>query len=167
VVYKDDVALVGWKDSKEVYCASNKFKGTSQSSCSRYNCAEHKYVNIQIPECIQAYNQGMGGVDIMDKIVAGYRPKYRIKKWWWPIYAWSIALAAVQAWRLRCKTTKSKQLYCQFLHELTAQLFAKNGSESKPGRPVQPQMIPRSIQDLVPMEQIIFLLTVNYQMIKS
>ena len=40
VVYKDDVALVGWKDSKAVYCASNQFKGTSQSSCSRYNHAE-------------------------------------------------------------------------------------------------------------------------------
>ena len=40
VVYKDDVALVGWKDSKAVYCASNQFKGTSQSSCSRYNPAE-------------------------------------------------------------------------------------------------------------------------------
>ena len=40
VVYKDDVALVGWKDSKAVYCASNQLKGTSQSSCSRYNPAE-------------------------------------------------------------------------------------------------------------------------------
>jgi hypothetical protein len=81
-------------------------------------------------------------------MVAGYRPKYRIKKWWWPVYAWGIALTTVQGWRLRCKTTKSQQPYFQFFRELTAQLFAKYGSESKVGRPVQPQMIPRSIQDL-------------------
>ena len=86
VVFKDDVTLVGWKDSKAVYCPSKKFKGPSQSSCSRCNHAEHKYVDIQIPECIQACNQGMWGVDIMDKMVAGYRPK-----WWLPIYAWSIS----------------------------------------------------------------------------
>ena len=40
VVYKDDVALVGWKEGKAVYCASNQFKGTLQSSCSRYNPSE-------------------------------------------------------------------------------------------------------------------------------
>ena len=81
VVYREDAVLVGWKDSKAVYCASNKYKGTSNSTCSRYNRLERKYIEVQIPECIQAYNSGMGGVDIMDKMVAGYRPKYRIKKW--------------------------------------------------------------------------------------
>ena len=35
-------------------------------------------------------------LDTMDKMVAGYTPKNRIKKWWWPVYDWSIALAAVQ-----------------------------------------------------------------------
>ena len=34
VVYREDAVLVGWKDSKAVYCASNKYKGTSKSTCS-------------------------------------------------------------------------------------------------------------------------------------
>ena len=76
VVYREDAVLVGWKDSK----ASNKHKGTSRSTCSRYNRFEQKYTEVQIPEYIQAYNAGMGGEDVMDKLVAGYRPKYRITK---------------------------------------------------------------------------------------
>jgi hypothetical protein len=36
------------------------------------------------------YNAGMGGVDLMDNMVACYRVPYRIKKWWFPFYTWSI-----------------------------------------------------------------------------
>ena len=152
VVYREDAVLVGWKDSKAVYCASNKYKGTSKSTCSRYNRLERKYTEVQIPECIQAYNAGMGGVDVMDKMVAGYRPKYHIKKCWWPTYSWSIGLAAFQAWRLKCKATKTKEPYLSILQELTAGLFAKYGLETKLSQPAHISLVPRFLKDLTRLE---------------
>jgi len=49
------------------------------------------------------YNDGMGGVDLLDNLVACYRVLYRIKKWWFPIYIWSLSVCAVNGWRLRMR----------------------------------------------------------------
>jgi hypothetical protein len=39
---------------------------------------------------VREYNSGMGGVDLLDNMVAVYRIPYRIKKWWFPIFTWSL-----------------------------------------------------------------------------
>jgi hypothetical protein len=39
---------------------------------------------------VRQYNAGMGGVDLLDNMVACYRVPFRIKKWWFPIYTWSL-----------------------------------------------------------------------------
>ena len=44
----------------------------------------------------------------MDKMIAGYRPKYQIKNGGGQYIPGVIALVAVQAWRLKCKATKTK-----------------------------------------------------------
>ena len=56
---------------------------------------------ILVPEMIEAYNSKMGGVDLVDNMVACYRVPYRKKKWWFNIYVWSLNVSAVNAWRLR------------------------------------------------------------------
>jgi hypothetical protein len=45
---------------------------------------------VPIPNMFREYNAGMGGVDLMDNMVACYRVPYRIKKWWFPFFTWSI-----------------------------------------------------------------------------
>jgi hypothetical protein len=42
------------------------------------------------------YNASMGGVDLMDNMVACYRVPYRIKKWWFPFYTWSLRFVPSQ-----------------------------------------------------------------------
>ncbi|KAL1237613.1 Chimeric ERCC6-PGBD3 protein [Trichinella spiralis] len=47
---------------------------------------------VKQPHLIQAYNSGMGGVDLLDSLVAVYRPTIRGKKWYWPLFANAICL---------------------------------------------------------------------------
>ncbi|KRY41980.1 putative piggyBac transposable element-derived protein 3 [Trichinella spiralis] len=49
-------------------------------------------MGVKQPHLIQAYNSGMGGVDLLDSLVAVYRPTIRGKKWYWPLFANAICL---------------------------------------------------------------------------
>ncbi len=80
VLFKDDQVLVAWKDNKWVYMASNKFGADTTNNCRRFCRTERKYVTVPIPTMVQRYNTGMGGVDLMDNMVAVYRVPFRIKK---------------------------------------------------------------------------------------
>ena len=66
VVYKEDVVLVGWKDSKAVYMASNKYGAEVKKTCKRFNRQEKKEVQVPMPEMFDHYNKEMGGVDYLD-----------------------------------------------------------------------------------------------------
>ena len=51
--------------------------------------------NVQQPHLIHAYNQGMGGVDLMDRMVASYRPSIRGKKRYWPLFTNALNVTVV------------------------------------------------------------------------
>lgn len=36
------------------------------------------------------YNGEMGHVDLLDAMVSVYRVSYRMKKWWFAFYTWSL-----------------------------------------------------------------------------
>lgn len=107
---------------------------------------------------VQKYNAGMGGVDLLDNLVACYRYSnnlfffctcafysrkkiiyigltfilsrvpYRIKKWWFPIYTWSLSVSAVNAWRLRMRVTGEREPYLDFLRELCISMLTEHGT---------------------------------------
>ena len=81
-------------------------------------------MDIIMPAPIAAYNQHMGGFDLFDQDVALYRSTIRIKKWWWPLFQWSVDAARTNAWRLSQRHTKCEQL--PFLRELTHILIKAN-----------------------------------------
>ena len=55
---------------------------------------------IPQPKLIASYNRGMGGVDMLDQLLAAYRPTIRGKKWWWPLFTNVLNVSVVAAWRL-------------------------------------------------------------------
>jgi hypothetical protein len=59
----------------------------------RFCRLSRKDIAVPIPAMIREYNASMGGVDLLDNMVAVYRIPYRIKKWWFPIYTWSLRYA--------------------------------------------------------------------------
>ena len=127
VVYKEDVVLVGWKDSKAVYMASNKYGAEVKKTCKRFNRQEKKEVQVPMPEMFDHYNKEMGGVDYLDNMVAVYRVPFRVKKWWSPFYTWSLSVSAVNAWRLRMRITEQKEPFLDFLRELVMEMVTTHG----------------------------------------
>ncbi len=126
-LYRGDQVLVAWKDNKGVYAASNKHSGYCSKACKRFCRTTRKDIPVPIPDLIGAYNNGMGGVDLLDAMVAVYRVLYRIHKWWFAIYTWSLSVSAVNAWRLRMHITGNKEPFMDFLRELVIEIFVVHG----------------------------------------
>ena len=51
-----------------------------------------------MPNSIHVYNKHIGEIDLFDQQVLVYRVRIRSKKWWWPLFAWSINAKVVNAW---------------------------------------------------------------------
>lgn len=64
---------MAWKDNKGVYMASNKFPADSTTTCSRFSRKDRKKIQVPIPDVYRNYNKEMGGVDLLDGMVACYR----------------------------------------------------------------------------------------------
>ena len=90
--------LVGWKDNKAVYVASNTRSSSNDTIASRWSSAERKRINIKQPDIIHKYNQFMGGVDRADQNVGAYRISIRSKKWWWPLFVWVPDMVVQNSW---------------------------------------------------------------------
>ena len=110
-VYKGDQVCTVWRDNKAVFVASNVHNVNrkaadgsdepNQGQAKRYCKQAGGQVFINRPEMIAKYNEGMGGVDLLDGMVALYRCTIKRKKWWFGFVPWSVNVAAVNAWRLR------------------------------------------------------------------
>ena len=92
------VLVCKWVDNAVVGIASNHdnvfpLKNTRR----RVRGMPNQTVNQ--PSLIHAYNQGMGGVDMMDKLLETYRPKIRGKKWYFPLFLNALNVSIVAAWR--------------------------------------------------------------------
>ena len=68
----------------------------------------------------------MGGVDLLDNMVAVYRIPFRKKKWWFSLYTWSLSVYAVNGWRLRMKHTGKKEPFLDYDRELVICMKAVN-----------------------------------------
>ena len=88
VVINDNakIAFVGWKDNKVITVISSKCGLNPIAKIKRYIQEKKDRVDIEQPQCIKKYNEGMGRVDHLDQNIATYMIAHRSKKWWWPIF---------------------------------------------------------------------------------
>ncbi|KAF5281922.1 hypothetical protein FQR65_LT14448 [Abscondita terminalis] len=98
--YKSDgnIICVKWHDSAVVTVASNYHVVTPLQNTKRRMKGQSK-VDVPQPNLIKKYNQGMGGVDLFDRMCSSYRPRLRNKKWWWNLFSHSINMTVVAAFR--------------------------------------------------------------------
>jgi len=75
-------------------------------------------VSVTQPRLVQRCNKSMGGVDLMDRLLAAYRPTIRGKKWWWPLFLNVVNVSIVAAWRLHCRVAMQKMDHLTFLREV-------------------------------------------------
>jgi hypothetical protein len=72
-LYNDDQVLLVWKDNKAVYMASNKHGDAITNTCKRFCREKRVSIQVPIPAMVEDYNSKMGGVDLLDNLIACYR----------------------------------------------------------------------------------------------
>ena len=128
MLYHKDIVAVVWKDNKGVCLVSNIHEVEPTVQVKRWSRQEHKYTNVTMPALIDDYNNNMGGVDMIDKMVGAYRIRIRKKKWWWCVYSWFLSVTAVNAWRLMMAVSKEKIPFLTFLREVVQQTLKTHGA---------------------------------------
>ena len=71
------------------------------------------------PHLIHLYNKGMGGVDLMDRLLSSYRPMIRGTKWYWPLFINGLNITIVAAWRAHCAIEETPLSHLNFRREVT------------------------------------------------
>lgn len=126
-----------WNDSSVVTVASNYATHEPISKAKRYSRIEKKRVDIPQPALIQRYNEGMGGVDLLDRLLGSYRPQLRSKKWWWNLFSNALNMGVVASWLIHCeihKGTESELSHLEFRRNITmALLNSQMKVSSRPG----------------------------------
>jgi len=94
------VGVVKWHDNQCVSVATNYDSVSDLGKVKRWSAAAKSMVELPQPTVVNSYNRHMGGVDILDSFMANYRPTFRSKKWWWPLFLNGVNMLVVAAWRL-------------------------------------------------------------------
>lgn len=74
------------------------------------------------PCLVRAYNKGMGGVDLLDRLLGAYRLNLRSKKWYFPLFLNALNMSVVASWRLHSiheKDSKKKLSHYDFRRSVT------------------------------------------------
>jgi DNA excision repair protein ERCC-6 len=143
------VYMCRWKDSAVVTIASNYSSHEPVSKAKRFCRVQKKKTDIPQPHLIKMYNEGMGGVDLLDRLLGTYRPHFRSKKWYWNLFNNALNMAVVAGWILHTsvhKNTAQVLSHLDFRREVTLNLLRmKPKIHNAPGPRVhQPKSLRKS-----------------------
>ena len=127
----DYVSIVQWKDNKVVYLGSNFSNIGAIKMVKRYSQREKKKICCVQPFCFYQYNQGMGGIDLLDRFISQYRPTIQAKKWHWPLFVNCIEMLTVAALKLHATVGASSRLhFLEFIRSVVRGLLKTTSSTS-------------------------------------
>ena len=75
------INIVQWYDMKSVLLASSSLQIEPLDECRRWSKKDSKYVQVPRPYIVNKYNECMGGIDLIDRMISYYRMGARSKKW--------------------------------------------------------------------------------------
>lgn len=137
----NEVLICKWNDNSVVTVASNSQKVLPLNKVKRFSQAEKKYVYIDQPRLIQAYNENMGGVDRADQNISQYRTSIRGKKWYFPLFIHCVEMAIQNSWRLH-KANNGKLDQLEFRRSVCIEILKTYKRTGKRG----PSKLPSSIE---------------------
>ena len=87
-----DIVLCRWLDNSVVTLISNCDKVHPVTECRRWDKKKKEYVSPSCPNnnIVKQYNAFMGGTDAMDQAISAYRIGIRNRKWYWPLFTFTI-----------------------------------------------------------------------------
>ncbi|CAK9814101.1 PiggyBac transposable element-derived protein 3 [Anthophora plagiata] len=99
------INAVKWYDNKAVHLMSTFCEIEPIDIVKRWDKKMKKVIDVQRPNVVKMYNQHMGGVDVVDSLIALYRIKIRSRKWYHRIMFHLLDLTVVNAWLLYISET--------------------------------------------------------------
>lgn len=123
---KTNLVLIRWHDNSQVTVGTNYGENDicfTKGFCKRWSKQEKKRVDVDQPNIIHLYNQGMGGVDLFDKMRGLYRTRIRSRKWYWPFIRFCLNGAVVNMWILY-RFAYPKTSLIQFIRRIVLSLLS-------------------------------------------
>ena len=100
----------------------------------RYSQRDRTTIDCVQPFCFYLYNEGMGGVDLLDRFISQYWPTIQGKKWYWPLFLNCEQMIAVAAWRLHVAVQISPRLdLLDFIRSVVAGLLKSSRRPASSG----------------------------------
>ncbi|XP_054462494.1 piggyBac transposable element-derived protein 3 [Anoplopoma fimbria] len=97
---------IKWFDNRPVALLSTFVAANPTTEVQRWDKKE--MVRVPRPNIVAVYNKSMGGVDLLDSLIALYRNKIRSKKWYHRIVFHMLDLTLVEAWLLYRRDCQSQ-----------------------------------------------------------
>lgn len=120
---QNEVLLVKWRDSSVVTMATNYDSVQPIGAVSRWSSSKKEKVKVAQPSVFGTYNNGMGGVDLLDQTANNYRIGIRSKKWWWVLFTQMLNISVVNAWRIHQMSSENRLDLLAFTRLLTRHLL--------------------------------------------
>ena len=76
------LAIVRWYGNKCVQVVSTYSTAESSGAVERWDPKSKRYLQVPFPDAIKEYNSAMGGVDLVDMLIALYRAPMKTKRWY-------------------------------------------------------------------------------------
>ncbi|XP_051948260.1 piggyBac transposable element-derived protein 2-like [Xyrauchen texanus] len=137
-----NLRAVKWHDNRSVHLLSTYAAAYPTTLVKRWDKKTQKVVEVVRPNIVSIYNKSMGGVDLLDSLIALYRTKVRSKKWYLRLFFHMMDVAMVEAWLLyrrdstSCGVEQKEQLrLMDFKSEVASCLCKKDTLCRKRGRP--------------------------------
>ncbi|CAK6970177.1 piggyBac transposable element-derived protein 2-like [Scomber scombrus] len=77
-----ELYAVKWYDNRSVTLLSTYVGAQPVSQVDRWDKRQKKIIKVPRPAIVSTYNQHMGGVDLLDSLIALYHTNIRSKKWY-------------------------------------------------------------------------------------
>ena len=139
-----NVYLAKWHDSSIVTIASNWETHMPVRKVKRRVKGGEKEVDQ--PHVFSSYNKGMGGVDLLDRLSAYYRPSIRGKKWYWQLFTNFLNVTLIAAWRIHCKVSEKKMRHIDFRRNITLCLLKGDFTPISQPMPRGAEALPETIR---------------------
>ncbi|XP_050306921.1 piggyBac transposable element-derived protein 3-like [Anthonomus grandis grandis] len=98
-----EIAVVQWYDLK---CTGMMYWYDQPSECKRWSKKDSKYIHVKRPCVVAKYNDCMGGIDLIDRMISYYRIRARSKKWTVRVIFHFFDLAMANSWFFYRRDTK-------------------------------------------------------------
>lgn len=135
--------VVKWYDNRSVTILSDYTGAHPVTEVERWDRKKKMLLKVPRPAVVKIYNKNMGGVDLLDSLIALYRTKIRSKKWYHRLVFHFLDLIVVTAWllyRRDCEgngMTKKEQMRLYTFKSYIAEGLCRSGKSlvRRKGRP--------------------------------